>query len=200
MVQRSAELTQVYGNVYAFNFGEHAAVVINDYKTLKEAFQRSECTGRPKLEAFLFIHDNQLRGIGTQDGEPWKQLRRFIVKQMREYGKKSIESIISEETLQLIQHLDHHSKEPVSTKGFFNPSSVNVLWRIITGEPVASERNEVIMAVVNLAGGSIKVVIAALFADLAKRFPNISGYNNCVKSHKLLSDYIRNFILIRKRS
>ena len=75
-------------------------------------------------------------GFIVKEGETWKELRRFSIRQLKDLGlgSKSLESAMEEEVRELMGQLRSKVGVAFSTHGFFNIPVVNVLWEIISGE------------------------------------------------------------------
>ena len=76
-------------------------------------------------------------GILLQSGSSWKDVRRFTVAQLKEFGfgrSSAIEPMIEEEAEKLIKILRTKLKRPLSTEHLFNISVFNVLWSMISGQ------------------------------------------------------------------
>ena len=70
-------------------------------------------------------------GIVTASGDDCKEQRRFTLKQLKDFGlgKKSIESIIKEETDAVLK--DFSLNKDVLIKLPFSISILNIVWRIV---------------------------------------------------------------------
>jgi len=75
-------------------------------------------------------------GIIFDDGEHFKEQRRFVIKHLKDFGfgRQSMESIILDEVVDLVSRLKLTQGIPMSTRHFFNSASLNALWLITTGE------------------------------------------------------------------
>jgi len=88
-----------------------------------------------------------LPGIFFGNGESWKELRRFSLRTLRDFGfgkQKSQETFIEEELDHLMKRMDEMrseaatqasaaEKDVVCMKKFFSVSALNIIWSLIAG-------------------------------------------------------------------
>uniref|UniRef100_A0A674K473 unspecific monooxygenase n=1 Tax=Terrapene triunguis TaxID=2587831 RepID=A0A674K473_9SAUR len=100
-------LSAKYGPVFTIYLGSLRVVVLYGQEAVKEALidQGDEFSGRGKLA----LADKLAKGTGIifSNGERWKQLRRFALTTLRNFGmgKKSVEERIQEEAHFLVERL-----------------------------------------------------------------------------------------------
>uniref|UniRef100_A0A8D2L6X5 Cytochrome P450 2G1 n=1 Tax=Varanus komodoensis TaxID=61221 RepID=A0A8D2L6X5_VARKO len=98
---RSLLLRERYGPVFTVHLGPRRVVVLCGHEAVKEALvgQAEEFSGRGQLASI----DRNFKGFGVAlaNGERWRQLRRFSLSALRNFGmgKCSIEERIQEECL-----------------------------------------------------------------------------------------------------
>uniref|UniRef100_A0A8C0JGK4 Cytochrome P450 n=1 Tax=Chelonoidis abingdonii TaxID=106734 RepID=A0A8C0JGK4_CHEAB len=101
----SAQLQDTYGPVFTVNLGSRRVVVLCGYQAVKEALvdQAEEFSGRGDIPAFS--KDFNGHGVVFANGERWRQLRRFSLTTLRNFGmgKRSIEERIQEEAQCLVE-------------------------------------------------------------------------------------------------
>lgn len=79
-----------------------STVIVSDPKLAKEMFSEHVFSGRLIAPAFSFYMDTpELTGIVQSEGELWEVHRRFLLRQLRDFGfgKSSMESLIMDEVL-----------------------------------------------------------------------------------------------------
>lgn len=79
-------------------------------------------------------------GVFFGNGESWKELRRFSIRTLRDFGFgkfNSQESILEDELTRLMSRLDNliaESKDStVYMKKFFSVSALNIIWSLFAG-------------------------------------------------------------------
>jgi len=79
-------------------------------------------------------------GIFFGNGESWKEIRRFSLRTLRDFGfgkQNSQETFIEEELSHLMERLDeqraHNGDNIVCMKKFFSVSALNIIWSLIAG-------------------------------------------------------------------
>ncbi|KAM8952226.1 cytochrome P450 2G1-like [Pelodytes ibericus] len=135
MANSLLKLWKRYGPVYTLYFGSRPVIVICGYEAVKEALVDcgDDFFGRgriPLLDKFADGH-----GISFSNGERWRQLRSFTLKNMRNFGmgKKSIEEKIQEEARCLVEEFRGLKEMPVyPTQNLMN-AIANILCSIMFG-------------------------------------------------------------------
>uniref|UniRef100_A0A4W3IDG5 Cytochrome P450, family 2, subfamily K, polypeptide 8 n=1 Tax=Callorhinchus milii TaxID=7868 RepID=A0A4W3IDG5_CALMI len=129
------ELSEKYGSVFTIHLGLERVVVLTGYKTVKEALvdQADEFAERAKI-AVLEMQANEY-GISFGHGESWKQMRRFALTTLRNFGmgKKTIEDKIIEETKFLVQEMESHKGQPFDTAVIVTSAMANIICSIVFG-------------------------------------------------------------------
>jgi cytochrome P450 family 2 subfamily J len=130
------KMREKYGDIIAIDFGSYRSVIINDYKLIREALNETAFTGRPRLEFMLERSGGTPAGVIFTDGQQWVEQRRFILKNLRDFGfgKKSMEGFVQQEIEELIETFKKDVGKPMTTQGKFNAAVLNALWAIVTGQ------------------------------------------------------------------
>ncbi|KAG1928322.1 cytochrome P450 2K1-like [Pimephales promelas] len=93
------ELSKTYGNIFQVCLGPRKFVVLVGYKTVKDALvNHAEEFGDRKTElGFRIMHGEH--GILFSNGENWREMRRFALSNLRDFGmgKRGSEEKIIEE-------------------------------------------------------------------------------------------------------
>ncbi|XP_072483333.1 cytochrome P450 2C44-like isoform X2 [Notamacropus eugenii] len=101
------KVAEKYGPVYTIYMGPQRVIMLHGYEAVKEALidQGDEFIHRQPLEIFNTIM--QGNGILSSNGEKWKQIRRFSLMTLKNFGmgKRTIEERVQEEAQHLVEEL-----------------------------------------------------------------------------------------------
>ncbi|XP_068454929.1 cytochrome P450 2K1-like [Clinocottus analis] len=129
------ELSKKYGSVFTVYMGPQKVVVLAGYKTVKEALvnHADEFGDRHAMQSMDdSFHGN---GITWANGDSWKEMRRFAMTNLRDFGmgKRASEDKIIEECEQLIKVFKKHKEEPFNLTQPINCAVSNIICSIIYG-------------------------------------------------------------------
>ncbi|XP_067317005.1 cytochrome P450 2G1-like [Anolis sagrei] len=137
-------LSEKYGPVFTVYFGTKPIVVLCGHDAVKEALidKADEFSGRatnPTLERTFQGH-----GVIFSDGERWKQLRRFSLNVLRDFGmgKKTIHERIQEEAQFLLEEFRKTKEKPFDPTYFLSQAVSNVICSIVFGDRFDYEDKE----------------------------------------------------------
>ncbi|KAK7906668.1 hypothetical protein WMY93_015280 [Mugilogobius chulae] len=132
-----SKLSQQYGSVFTVWLGPHKVVVLSGYKTVKEALVKNAVVfgERGLLPIFVGNNAKNCRGVKWSNSEPWKEVRRFALFNLRDFGmgKKSLESRICEEAQCLCEVVKSFKGKPFDTKAPVNCAISNVICSLVYG-------------------------------------------------------------------
>ena len=127
--------------------GNYPAVVVYDYEIARDLFNQDMVSGRPDnfayrfrmlggklgLVAFWQTFSNIVFRMLFNDGEGWKNQRRFILKTLKDFGfgKKSLEGVLVEEADNIGEFFRNQNGKPILVQNLFNVAILNVLWVIV---------------------------------------------------------------------
>ncbi|XP_027698516.1 cytochrome P450 2C23-like [Vombatus ursinus] len=127
------KLSEKYGPVITAYVGSQPVVILHGYKALKEALidQGDIFGGRGKTPIFDDIYKGH--GIIFSHGEKWKQIRRFSLMTLRNFGmgKRSIEERIQEEAQFLLEELRKTNSQPFDPTFILGCAPCNVISSIL---------------------------------------------------------------------
>lgn len=130
------ELSKSYGPVVTVHLGPVRAVVLVGYDAVKEALvdQADDFTGRSPLPFLL----KATRGYGLviSNGERWRQLRRFTLTTLRDFGmgRKGMEEWIQEESQHLVARIKSTKATPFEPTFFLSCTVSNVICCLVFGQ------------------------------------------------------------------
>ncbi|XP_053195233.1 cytochrome P450 2K1-like [Scomber japonicus] len=129
------ELSKKYGSVFTVYFGTNKVVVLSGYKTVKEALVSHTEEFGDRYIAPLVYDANQGHGIIFANGESWKEMRRFSLSTLRDFGmgKRVAEDKILEECCHLIRMFEEHKGKPFDTTCPVNYATSNIISSIVYG-------------------------------------------------------------------
>uniref|UniRef100_A0A8C7LGI6 unspecific monooxygenase n=1 Tax=Oncorhynchus kisutch TaxID=8019 RepID=A0A8C7LGI6_ONCKI len=129
------ELSKKYGSIFTVHFGPKKVVVLAGYKTVKQALvNQAEDFGDRDITP-VFYDFNQGHGILFANGDSWKEMRRFALTNLRNFGmgKKGSEEKILEEIPYLIEVLEKHEGKAFDTAQPVLYAASNIISAIVYG-------------------------------------------------------------------
>ncbi|XP_069765060.1 cytochrome P450 2C18-like [Narcine bancroftii] len=208
------KLNEQYGPVYTFWFSGYPAVVVCGAEAVKEALidHGNEFSGRYLFPVFKSMSNGY--GIGFSNGERWRQLRRFTLSTMRNFGMgKNSEEQILEESQHLIAYFRNKKGRPFRADFPLRCISANIICSIIFGERFNYD-NKNFHKLIQMVT-EIFLTLSSPWTQLYNNFPRImnllpgsnqkffqsvanlkSFLNKTIQSHKesLQKDFFRDYI------
>ncbi|KAJ8283594.1 hypothetical protein COCON_G00024440 [Conger conger] len=129
------ELSKKYGSVFTVHFGPKKVVILTGYKTVKQALVNyAEQFGDREIPPML-RDAFQGHGVLFANGNSWKEMRRFSLSTLRDFGmgKRGSEEKIIEESRHLIEVFENFMGEPFNTTQPVNCSASNIISSIMYG-------------------------------------------------------------------
>ncbi|XP_023265870.1 cytochrome P450 2K1-like [Seriola lalandi dorsalis] len=177
------ELSKKYGSVFTVYFGTNKVVVLAGYKAVKEALvSYAEEFGDRNISP-IFYETNQGHGILFANGESWKELRRFALTTLRDFGmgKRVAEEKILEECRYLIQMFEEHKGKPFDTTCPVNYATSNIISSIVYGSRFEYDDPR-FQNLVRRANETIRIVGSASI-QLYNMFPRLVSW---IKNRQLI--------------
>ncbi|XP_010216951.1 PREDICTED: cytochrome P450 2G1-like, partial [Tinamus guttatus] len=137
-------LRATYGPVFTVYMGSKPVVVLCGHAAVREALvEQAEAFGgraqMPTLKDFF-----QEYGVVFANGERWRQLRRFSLTVLRDFGmgKRTIEERIQEEATFLLRELQRTQEKPFDPTYLLSQAVSNVICSIVFGNRFDYEDKE----------------------------------------------------------
>ncbi|XP_053370564.1 cytochrome P450 2K1-like [Clarias gariepinus] len=129
------EMSKKYGSVFTVYFGPKKVIVLAGFQTVKQALVNyAEEFGNRDITP-IFSDFNKGHGILFSNGETWKEMRRFSLTTLRDFGmgKRGSEEKIIEETHYLRKVFEEFQGKPFDTSQPLNYATSNVISAIVYG-------------------------------------------------------------------
>ncbi|KAJ1107372.1 hypothetical protein NDU88_004763 [Pleurodeles waltl] len=173
LIQALLQIRDKYGPVFTVYFGMNRVVVLCGPEVLKQALidQGDAFSGRGEFPIASVLFNGY--GIIFSNGERWKQLRRFTLMTLRNFGmgKKSIEERIKEEAQCLVEELKTTKGQPFDPTFFFSRTVSNIICSVVFGNRFEYEDKE-FLALLGLINENFRLVNSS-FAQLLNSFPRL---------------------------
>ncbi|XP_023595958.1 cytochrome P450 2C19-like isoform X3 [Trichechus manatus latirostris] len=125
--------SKAYGPVFTLYFGMKPTVVLHGYEAIKEALVDlgDEFSGRGHFP--IIARANKEFGVVFSNGQTWKELRRFSLMTLRNFGmgKRSIEDRVQEEARCLVEELRKTNASPCDPTFILGCAPCNLICSII---------------------------------------------------------------------
>ncbi|XP_024863631.1 cytochrome P450 2K1 [Kryptolebias marmoratus] len=129
-------LSKKYGPVFQIYLGLKKVVVLAGYRTVKQALvNQAEEFGNIDISPIIYDF-NQGHGIALANGDSWKEMKRFALTTLRDFGmgKKMSEDLIIEECGYLIKEFEQLEGETFDRSQTIDYASSNVVSALTFGK------------------------------------------------------------------
>ncbi|XP_010786443.1 cytochrome P450 2K1-like [Notothenia coriiceps] len=130
------DLSKKHGPVFTFYLGMQKVVVLAGYKTVKQALvNHAEEFGEREISPLAYDF-NQGHGIIFSNGDVWKEMRRFALSTLKDFGmgKRITEGKIIEECGYLIEEFQQHEGEAFDNAHTMNYAASNIISALMFGK------------------------------------------------------------------
>uniref|UniRef100_A0A8C6TBR6 Cytochrome P450 n=1 Tax=Neogobius melanostomus TaxID=47308 RepID=A0A8C6TBR6_9GOBI len=142
------EFSKTHGPVMTIYLGRTRAVFLVGYDAVKEAIvdRGEDFSGRAPIH--FFNKATKGYGLAISNGERWKQIRRFTLTTLRDFGmgRKTMEAWIQEESQHLIARIESFKGNPFDPF-VFNQTVSNVICCLVFGERFVYEDKQLLRIV-----------------------------------------------------
>nr|XP_033809445.1 cytochrome P450 2G1-like [Geotrypetes seraphini] len=190
------KLNRKYGSIYLVYLGTRPVLILNGYDVVTEALvDNADVFGeRGKIPGLFNIFGDY--GIILTNGERWKQLRRFALTTMRNFGmgKRSIEERIQEEAQFLVEEMKKTKGSLFDPTFYLSRSISNVISSIVFGNRFDYEDEEFLklLKLLNEFSRLFDSPLSQLFNNFPHLMKYIPGpYFRASENIKLLSEFIQ---------
>ncbi|XP_019963411.2 cytochrome P450 2K1-like [Paralichthys olivaceus] len=130
------EFSKQYGSVYSIRLAHQKVVVLSGYKTVKNALVKYAEEFGDRHQALLMHESNQGHGIIWSNGDTWRDMRRFALKNLRDFGmgKTIFEDKIIEECDHLIKEFKKSEGKPYHVNDPLIFTTSNVISSLVYGK------------------------------------------------------------------
>ncbi|XP_037044115.1 cytochrome P450 2B4-like [Bradysia coprophila] len=199
------KLSKQYGDVMSLKTGTLDSIVLSSYEVMRELFAKDEVSDRQCDGAGLERNMNRNMGIIFASGKVWKDLRRFTLRNLRDFGfsKSNLMESAQQEELQnfgeyLTEKLKKSKNGVMSMRGFFNLPVLNVVWSMIMSERFPYDDPKLTHYIqLNdefFLSNNFVSSWSLFFPFLRNWFPEQSGRNAILRSVDGLQHFIRGVI------
>ncbi|KAF7646901.1 hypothetical protein LDENG_00180790, partial [Lucifuga dentata] len=130
------DLSKRYGSVFTVYFGPLRVVVLAGHRTVKQALvNHAEEFGDRDITP-IFYDFNKGHGIIFSNGDSWKEMRRFTITTLRDFGmgKRLSEGKITEECHCLIEEFERHEGKAFSNIKTVHYAASNIISALMFGK------------------------------------------------------------------
>ncbi|XP_050315796.1 probable cytochrome P450 303a1 isoform X2 [Anthonomus grandis grandis] len=211
LFEATAELSLKYGPILGLKIGKDPLIVVCGPQEIKEMSVSEDFLGRPTGSFFEMRTWNKRRGIILTDNEFWQEQRRFLVRQLREFGfgTRNMSLLVEEEVSHLIVFINKALENGrgscvFNMESLFSVSVLNTLWKMMAGVRYSPEDQKMITLQSILADlfKTIHMVGASFshFPVLKYIAPQMSGYKCYMDTHIQIWEFLRNELEHHKKT
>ncbi|XP_030073219.1 cytochrome P450 2C42-like isoform X2 [Microcaecilia unicolor] len=174
------KLSEKYGSIFTIHLGSEPVVVLCGYEIMKEALNDHGEWFAARGSLPIMDRVNRGHGVINSNGERWKQLRRFSLMTLRNFGmgKRSIEERIQEEAQFLTEELKktkgNFLELPFDPTFFFSRSVSNVISSVVFGDRFDYEDGNFLI-LLSLINDTFRI-FSSIWVQLYNFFPNVMEY------------------------
>ncbi|XP_026175032.1 cytochrome P450 2K4-like [Mastacembelus armatus] len=173
------KFSKKYGSVFTLYLGPRKVVVLAGYKTVKEALVNHADEFGDRDPPLISREVTQGKGITFSNGDIWKDMRRFAIITLRDFGmgRKACEDKIIEESHYLTDVLKNFNGEAFDTTQPVNHAVSNIICSMVYGSRFEYDDPE-FTSMVNRTNrniqllGTMSIQVYNMFPWIGKWFAN----------------------------
>lgn len=176
-------------------------------KWIKEMFSENVFSGRPHSPVFYIYEEHPKLGIISAEGDRWEQTRRFLLRQLRDFGfgKSGMETRIMDEVNEVISTYKSMQGKPVGNiKNKLRLAMVNSLWTILTSKRFTHDDPKLLHLSMNISDTFNQVIeggaLLGFMPWLKYVAPKLSGYNKVRNMYEENKEFFQETIDEHKRN
>ncbi|XP_036590748.1 cytochrome P450 2C19-like isoform X2 [Trichosurus vulpecula] len=188
-------LAKEYGPVFTLQLGFERVVVLHGYQAVKEALIDHGDKFADRALKPLFELVSKGLGIIVSNGERWKQVRRFSLMTLRNFGmgKKSIEERVQEEAKYLVEELKKTKGLPCDPTFILGCAPCNVICSIIFQKHF-DYKDQKFLFLMKLLNENVKI-LSSPWIQVYNSFPSLVHYlpgshHKAIKNINLVYEFI----------
>ncbi|CAH2245836.1 cytochrome P450 2K6-like [Pelobates cultripes] len=153
------QLSKQYGPIFRIQMGSVKMVVLSGYETVKSALVDSADDFAERPFVRIFENINHGWGISFSHGENWKEMRRFTLSTLRDFGmgRSTIEDKIVEEIGFLIKELESEKGRPTDLAMIVNLAIGNIITSIVMGHRF-DYQNPTLLRLMHLVNENMRLI------------------------------------------
>ncbi|XP_074152027.1 cytochrome P450 2C19-like [Sminthopsis crassicaudata] len=188
-------LAKAYGPVFTLYLGSKRAIVLHGYEAIKEALigHGDVFAGRGSFPVSDTI--NKGYGLLFSNGERWKQIRRFSLMTLRNFGmgKRSIEERVQEEAKCLVEKFKKTNGLPCDPTTILGSAPCNVICSIVFQKRFEYQ-DEKFLHLMEILNENIRILsspwiqVYNLLPSLVHYLPGI--HHKLIKNFRNMNDFV----------
>ncbi|XP_075116669.1 cytochrome P450 2G1-like isoform X9 [Leptodactylus fuscus] len=195
-----------YGPVYTIYLGMDPTVILCSCDAVKEALiDNAEDFAARGYMPILHKISSGGQGVVGSNGERWKQMRRFSLMTLRNFGmgKRSIEQRIQEEAQFLMEEFRKSNSQPLDPTFYFSKAVSNVICSVVFGSRFEYEDKE-FLKLLNFLNQTFKG-FSSIWGQMYNFYPKVMGaipgpHHNIFKSINGVKEFITKRVQMHKES
>ncbi|KAM3846761.1 LOW QUALITY PROTEIN: cytochrome P450 2C19-like [Vipera latastei] len=201
LVKTYKKLMKMYGPIFTVWIGSKPMIALCGYEVVKDAL--IEFGGRAHMTFHRRMTQN--KGFGTNGEKKWRELRRFTLSTLRDFGmgKKRMSERVQEEALCLVEEITAKKGQPFDPRRNFASAVSNVICAVVFGnrfdykDQIFIENQQIVESHLRIRTSFLGLVY--------NTFPKTMGYffGRHIKSFgeiEKVCDYIREKVELHKET